>query len=114
MNDRSVFVPSVTRLNTRYKFHDETFVHAIGPLSFAWKSSLPLIYDIKLPSKSDHYKGLSTTITLNRDIWNAQKGINVPFSTNFNYSSISGVANKPGESIIEVLMAIEYPAIYKA
>ncbi len=34
MNDWTVFVPSVTWLNTRYKFHDEIFVHAIGPLSF--------------------------------------------------------------------------------
>jgi len=26
---------------------------------------------------------------------------------------VSGVANKPGEAIVEVLMAIEYPEIYK-
>lgn len=26
---------------------------------------------------------------------------------------MSGVANKPGEAIVEVLMAIEYPEIYK-
>jgi hypothetical protein len=27
MNDRSVFIPSVTRLNVRYRFHDEIFLH---------------------------------------------------------------------------------------
>ena len=113
MNDRSVFIPSVTRLNVRYRFHDEIFLHAIGPISFSWKSSLPSIYDLRLPSKNDHFKGLSTVMSTKRSIWNAVKADYEAFATNFNYSSISGVANKAGDSVIEVLMAIEYPDVYK-
>jgi len=114
MNDRSVFIPSITRLNVRYRFHNEIFVHAIGPLSFIWKSSLPAIYELKLPTKSDHFKGLSSSMTMKRDIWNAETSSNQNFTTNFNYSSISGLAHKAGDSVVEVLMAIEYPVIYKS
>ncbi len=73
---------------------------------------MPSIYDLKLPSKNDHFKGVASTITYKKDIWNAEKSSKESFSTNFNYSSVSGVAVKPGESIVDVLMAIEYPDIY--
>lgn len=64
MNDRSVFIPSITRLNIRYKnTHNEIFVHAIGPLSFNWKINLQGIFDLKYPSKNDNFKGLSSLMT---------------------------------------------------
>jgi hypothetical protein len=48
-----------------------------------------------------------------KDIWNAIKSSYESFTTNFNYSSVSGIANKAGDSVVEVLMAIEYPDVYK-
>jgi len=115
MNERSVFVNSLTRLNVKLKYHNQTFLHAIGPLSFDWSTSSSHVYSLSLPSRKDSKGGGSSTnlVQLKSDIWDGEKKINEEFSTNFNYSSIVGIANKNGDAQVSVKMAIEYPKEYK-
>jgi hypothetical protein len=47
------------------------------------------------------------------EIWNGESKKIEDFTTNFNYSSIVGIANKNGDARISVRMAIEYPNEYK-
>jgi hypothetical protein len=115
MNERSIFVNSLTRLNVRLRHNKEVFLHAIGPLSFNWQALSKHIYSLSLPSRKDSKGGSSTSnLVLNKaNIYNsADKGY-TEFTTNFNYSSIVGVANKKGDAKIKVTMAIEYPEKYK-
>ena len=115
MNERSVFGNSLTRLNIKLKHNKETFLHAIGPLSFDWQCASPHIYTLSLPSRKDS-KGGSTNanlILIKGNIWNGETRAIEEFTTNFNYSSIVGVANKNGDARISVKMAIEYPKEYK-
>ena len=115
MNERSIFVNSLTRLNVKLKHNKETFLHAIGPLSFDWDTSSSHVYDLSLPSRKDSKGGSSTAnlVSTKTDIWNGKEGKLEEFITTFNYSSIVGVANKHGDARISVKMAIEYPDIYK-
>ena len=111
MNERSVFEKSVTRLNIKLKLEKETFLHAIGPVSYEWSTSIPHVYSLSLPSKKDSIGGgssLALSITKAK-IWNGLTGANEEFVTNFNYSSIVGVAHKNGDARVSVKMAVEYP-----
>ena len=115
MNERSVFANSVTRLNVKLKHDKETFLHAIGPLSFEWVTSTSHVYSLSLPSKKDSVGGggsLSLQVSKN-NVWNGQSGQFEDFKTNFNYSSVVGVAHKNGDARIGVKMAIEYPEEYR-
>lgn len=114
MNERSVFVNSLTRLNVKLKHNKETFLHAIGPLSFEWKTSSSHVYSLSLPSRKDSKGGgSSTNLVLHKaDIWNGETKEKEEFSTNFNYSSVVGVANKNGDARVSVKMAIQYPKEY--
>jgi nuclear pore complex protein Nup210 len=115
MNERSVFVNSLTRLNVKLKHNKETFLHAIGPLSFEWHTSSSHVYDLSVPSRKDSKGGGSSANLVQKksDIWNGETGQIEEFATNFNYSSILGIANKNGDARITVKMAIEYPEEYK-
>ena len=115
MNERSVFANSLTRLNVKMKHNKETFLHALGPLSFDWQCSSPHVYTLSLPSRKDS-KGGSTNANLmliKTSLWNGETKVSEEFTTNFNYSSIVGVANKYGDARISVRMVIEYPKEYK-
>ena len=115
MNERSLFVNSLTRLNIKLKHNKETFLHAIGPLSFDWETSTSHVYDLSLPSRKDSKGGSSTAnlIQSKEDLWNGETQAYEEFTTNFNFSSIVGVANKHGDARISVKMVIEYPDEYK-
>lgn len=115
MNDRSVFANSVTRLNVKLKHGKETFLHAIGPLSYEWSTSTAHVYSLSLPSKKDAIGGGNAlSLSVNKvEIWNGEKGAKEDFISNFNYSSVVGVAHKNGDARVSVRMAIEYPVEYK-
>lgn len=115
MNERSLFVNSLTRLNVVLKHNKETFLHAIGPLSFDWDTSSSHVYDLSLPSRKDSKGGSSSANLVQKksEIWNGELKQTEDFTTNFNYSSIVGIANKNGDARISVRMAIEYPEKYK-
>jgi hypothetical protein len=115
MNERSVFVNSLTRLNVKLKHNKETFLHAIGPLSFDWDSTANHVYSLSLPSRKDSKGGGSSAnlMLLKSNLWNGETKALEEFTTHFNYSSIVGVANKNGDTRISVKMAIEYPEEYK-
>ena len=116
MNERSVFEKSVTRLNIKLKHEKETFLHAIGPVSFDWSTSTPHVYSLSLPSKKDSIGGGSSlALSVSKgSIWNGFTKQNEEFITNFNYSSIVGVAHKNGDARVSVKMAIEYPYEYNS
>lgn len=115
MNERSVFVHSLTRLNVKLKHNKETFLHAIGPLSFDWQTSSSHVYSLSYPSRKDSKGGGSTAnlVLLKSNIWNGETRVSEEFSTHFNYSSVVAVANKNGDARVSVKMAIEYPDEYK-
>ncbi len=115
MNDRALYNRSITRVNVRLLFQNEVFLHQIGPLSFVWKTNNHQIYELKLPSNNDinATRSSSHLLQTKRDIRNADSGSYESFATNFNFSSIIGVANSPGDSRVDVRMAVEYPDVYK-
>lgn len=46
MNDRSVFVGSLSRINIKLKHENSTFITALGPVTFDWKTSTPQVYGL--------------------------------------------------------------------
>lgn len=111
--DRTVFHESYTRLNTRLLHNSEVFLHAVGPVSYSWKSSTAS-YDLLLPSNDDLMSTNSHFVSNRREIWNAEVGSDQMFATNFNFSSISGYARQTGSSLVSVQLAIEYPDEYRS
>ena len=67
MHRRSLFTESMTRVNSRLRFENEFFVHAIGATSYSWKSSSPHHYSLNLPSKSERRGSITnSTLTLKK------------------------------------------------
>lgn len=116
MNERSVFVKSFTRLNTRLLHNDEVFLPCIGPVSYDWRTSSSGIYQLLLPNSESSQNHMPRyqleDLGSVQHIWNQKENTFSPFETSFNFSSISGEAHKHGEVTLDVQMAIEYPEIY--
>lgn len=115
-NQRVVYSGSMIKLNGILKYHQETFTHGIAPISYSWNCSNPNILGLQLPSKGESQSMLmgSSVFMASRKIRDNHENKNdAVFFSNFNSSTVYGLASKQGEAMVSLLLAIEYPDKYR-
>ena len=112
-DQRQIFSGSMIKMITILKHNGETFNHGIAPMSFMWNCTHSHILSITIPgSNEDDSLTLPAFHSSPKAVHHYQHRNKQTFYTQFNSSSVYGIASKPGEASVAVRMAYEYPEEY--
>ena len=94
------------------KFGEELFHHGIAPISYSWNCTEGRVLALDIPTKKELANNLIMTSRYIRD--NQKNNDKTEFFTSFNSSSIYATGEHEGETLVSVLLAIEYPEKYRS
>ena len=100
------------------KYEHEYFHHGIAPISYNWNCTQERVLTLDVPTKQQlaatHGVAPNNLVMTSRYVRDNKANMDkVTFFSAFNSSSIYASANKDGDAIVSVLLAIEYPDAYK-
>jgi hypothetical protein len=114
---RQVYSGSLVRGIAVLKYNQEYFHHGIAPISYDWNCTQSRVLQLDLPTKQELAAShgiagnLVQTSRVVRD--GARDNDWATFTSSFNSSSIYATASQEGDAVLSVLLAIEYPELYR-
>ena len=110
-HQRQIYSGSFIKMMAVLKFGEELFHHGIAPISYSWNCTEGRVLALDIPTKQELANSLVMTSRYIRD--NERNNDKVEFFTSFNSSSIYAMGEHEGETLVSVLLAIEYPEKYR-
>ena len=110
-HQRQIYSGSFIKMMAVLKFGEELFHHGIAPISYSWNCTEGRVLALDIPTKQELANSLVMTSRYIRD--NEKNNDKVEFFTSFNSSSIYAMGEHEGETLVSVLLAIEYPEKYR-
>ena len=92
------------------KYGEELFHHGIAPISYSWNCTEGRVLALDIPTKQELANNLVMTSRYIRN--NEKNNDKIEFFTSFNSSSLYATGEQEGETLVSVLLAIEYPQKY--
>lgn len=114
-HQRQIFSGSLIKMLAVLKHGDELFHHGIAPISYSWNCTEGRVLALDTPTKQElaQVHGVATNLVMtSRYIRENKRNKQIEFFTSFNSSSIYAQAEREGETIVTVLLALDYPEKY--
>ena len=114
---RQIYTGSLVKGIAVLKYNQEYFHHGIAPISYDWNCTQSRVLQLDLPTKQELAvsHGVASNLVQTRKTVRdgAHNNDKATFTSSFNSSAIYATATQEGDAILSVLLAIEYPELYR-